>query len=45
MLNASRKNIQIKILNDLPLDKQDIYCDKNRFKQIMINFLSNSIKF
>jgi signal transduction histidine kinase len=45
MLNASLKNIDIKIISQLTMEKQNIYCDKNRFKQIMINFLSNAIKF
>jgi len=32
MLNASKKNIKIVIISELPLDKNIIYCDKNRFK-------------
>lgn len=44
-LQYMRKDEDIKLLNNVPVGKCYVYADENRFKQIMINLIGNSLKY
>ncbi len=42
---AKRKNLNFSIVNDLPLQESIILTDPKRLKQILVNLLTNALKF
>ena len=44
-LQAARKNLELKLENNLPKGSEMFNTDHNRLKQVIINLLSNAVKF
>ena len=44
-LNAKKKSIRLELFSELTLEQKEILNDQNRIKQLIINFVGNSIKF
>lgn len=44
-LKYMRKGGDIKLLNSVPAEEYYVYADENRFKQIIINLIGNSLKY
>lgn len=45
ILQYMRKDEDIKLLNSIPVGKFYVYTDENRFKQIILNLIGNSLKY
>ncbi len=45
VLKYMRKDDSIKLINSIPVGIYYIYTDENRFKQIIVNLISNSLKY
>lgn len=45
ILKHLRKSEDIKIINSVPSEMYYVYSDENRFKQIIINLIGNSLKY
>jgi two-component system sensor histidine kinase ChiS len=45
VLKHMRKGEDIKLLNNIPVGEYYAYTDENRFKQIIVNLISNSLKY
>ena len=44
-IQASKKDLKLKLFNNLPLDSEILTTDHNRLRQVMLNLLSNAVKF
>ncbi len=45
VLQHMRKGEEIKLINRVPVGKYYVYTDENRFQQIMVNLIGNSLKY
>lgn len=45
VLQHMRKGEEIKLINSIPVGKYYVYTDENRFQQIMVNLIGNSLKY